>query len=159
MQRVLLKTEAGQQVFKARSVPLAGKLRSAYLLFDGQRSVHDVLLATQGLGVSLADIDGLLQGGLLALAMPAAPALAPTHTPSPDTALSRTPSARTPQERYRDAYPLAVTLAGKLGLSGFRLNLSVEGATSYEELAAVAPRLKEAVGAAAYAPLAQVLFD
>lgn len=68
------------------------------------------------------------------------------------------PSARTPQERYRDAYPLAVELTGKLGLSGFRLNLSVEAATSYEELAAVAPKIKDAVGASAYAPLEQALF-
>lgn len=149
MQRVLGKTEAGQQAFKARSAQLAGKLRSAYLLFDGQRTVQDVLQATQGLGVSLADVEGLLQDGLLAMPMPAAPALAPTSTPS----------ARTPQERYRDAYPLAVTLAGTLGLSGFRLNLSVEAATSYEQLAVVAPRLKEAVGTVAYAPLAQALFD
>lgn len=67
-------------------------------------------------------------------------------------------SARTPQERYRDAYPLAVELTGKLGLSGFRLNLSVEAATSYEELAAVAPKIKDAVGASAYAPLEQALF-
>lgn len=148
MNRLLLKTEQGQQAFKARSAQLAGKLRSAYLLFDGQRTVQSVLLATQGLGVSLSDIEGLLEAGLLEPALPA-PGLAPVSIAS----------ARTPQERYRDAYPLAVTLAGQLGLSGFRLNLSVEGATSFEALAAVAPRLKEAVGANAYAPLAQALFD
>ena len=148
MNRLLLKTEQGQQAFKARSAQLAGKLRSAYLLFDGQRTVQNVLLATQGLGVSLSDIEGLVEAGLLEPALPA-PGLAPVPMAS----------MRTPQERYRDAYPLAVTLAGKLGLSGFRLNLSVEGATSFEALAAVAPRLKEAVGASAYAPLAQALFD
>lgn len=49
-------------------------------------------------------------------------------------------------------------MTGKLGLSGFRLNLSVEAATSYEELAAVAPKIKDAVGASAYAPLEQALF-
>ena len=150
MHRLLIKTEQGQAAFKARSAQLAGKLRSAYLLFDGQRTVQAVLLATQGLGVSLGDIEALLQAGLLQEATPPAnPLLAPASMAS----------GRTPQERYRDAYPVAMALTGKLGLSGFRLNLSVEGATSFDELAAVAPRLKEAIGAAAYAPLAHALFD
>ena len=146
----LIKTEAGQQAFKARSAQLAGKLRSAFLLFDGQRTLQEVLAATQGLGVTPEDIEALLQAGLLEDTEPvlAAPELAPASM-----------SARTPQERYRDAYPLAVALTGKLGLSGFRLNLSVEAATSYEDLAAVAPKIKDAVGPAAYAPLAQALFD
>lgn len=149
MHRVLIKTEQGQAAFKARSAQLAGKLRSAYLLFDGQRTVKAVLLATQGLGVIAADIEALQQAGLLEDATPAAPMLAP----------SAMPSGRTPQERYRDAYPVAVALTSQLGLAGFRLNLSVEGATSFEQLAAVAPKLKEAMGAQAYAPLAQALFD
>lgn len=147
MRRLLIKTEQGQQAFKARSAQLAGKLRSAFLLFDGQRTVADVLFATQGLGLSLEDVEGMVQAGLLQESAPVAPMLAPAAQ-----------SARTAQERYRDAYPLAVALSSKLGLSGFRLNLSVEGATSYEELAAVAPKLKEAVGQQAYASLEQALF-
>lgn len=148
MNALLIKTEQGQQAFKARSAQLAGKLRSAYLLFDGQRTVQDVLKATQGLGVTLQDIDALQQAGLLAAMQPLPAELAPV-------ALTK---LRTPQERYRDAYPLAVALTGKLGLSGFRLNLSVEGATGYEALAAVAPKIKEAVGQQAYASLEQALF-
>lgn len=144
MGTLLIKTPEGHQAFKARSAQLAGKLRSAFLLFDGQRTVHEVLHATQGLGVSASDIDGLLQAGLL---QDAAPSLAPAAL-----------APRTPQERYRDAYPLAVALTGKLGLTGFRLNLSVEAATSYEALAAVAPKIKDVVGAAAYAPLEHALF-
>lgn len=143
MNRLLIKTAQGQEAFQARSPQLAGKLRSAYLLFDGRRPVHAVLLATQGLGVSLGDIDALQQAGFLADA-------------TPTRAL---PSGRTPQERYRDAYPVAIALTGKLGLLGFRLNLSVEAATSFEELAALAPKLKEAIGAKAYAALAHALFD
>jgi hypothetical protein len=145
MQQVLVKTEQGQTAFKARSAQLAGKLRSAYLLFDGQRSVQAVLQATQGLGVCQADIEALQQAGLLA---EVAPALAPAQMPS----------QRTPQERYRDAYPLAVRLTGGLGLSGFRLNLSVEAATSFDDLAALAPKLQQAVGTQAFAPLAHALF-
>lgn len=150
MAALYIKTEAGQQAFKARSAQLAGRLRSAFLLFDGQRSVEDVLAATQGLGMTEQDIQAMVDAGFL---QHAAPALAPAQ-PAPEVQ----PSARTPQERYRDAYPLAVALTGKLGLSGFRLNLSVESATSYEELAAVAPKIKDAVGASAYAPLEQALF-
>ncbi len=37
MAALYIKTEAGQQAFKARSAQLAGRLRSAFLLFDGQR--------------------------------------------------------------------------------------------------------------------------
>lgn len=147
MGAVLNKTPLGQQAFKERSAQLAGKLRSAFLLFDGQRTVPEVLNLTQSLGVTAQDIETLQQAGLLQ-AVIACP-------PHPEA----TRSARTPQERYRDAYPLAVSLTGKLGLPGFRLNLSVEAATSYEALAAVAPKIKEAVGPAAFTPLAQALFD
>lgn len=148
MGRCLIKTEAGQQVFKARSAQLAGKLRSAFLLFDGWRTVDEVLQATQGLGLGVADIDTLVQAGLLAEAPDSPPAAAPAASPS----------ARSAQERYRDAYPVAVALTGKLGLSGFRLNLSVEAATSFDQLAAVAPRIRDAVGLQAYVPLEQALF-
>lgn len=148
MNALLIKTEQGQQAFKARSAQLAGKLRSAYLLFDGQRTVQDVLKATQGLGVSLQDIDAMQQAGLLVATQPLTAELVPVTLAK----------LRTPQERYCDAYPLAVALTGKLGLSGFRLNLSVEGATGYEALAAVAPKIKEAVGQQAYASLEQALF-
>lgn len=148
MGRRLIKTEAGQQAFKARSAQLAGKLRSAFLLFDGWRTVDEVLQATQGLGLGVADIDTLVQAGLLAEAPDSSPA----------AASAASPSARSAQERYRDAYPVAVALTGKLGLSGFRLNLSVEAATSFDQLAAVAPKIRDAVGPQAYVPLEQALF-
>lgn len=148
MQQLLIKTALGQQAFKERSPLLAGKLRSAFLMFDGQRTVVDVLQATQGLGVTPADIEGLVQAQLLEDTQPQ------TEPAKEQVAVS----SRTPQERYRDAYPLAVELTGKLGLSGFRLNLSVEGCTSYQELAAVAPRIKEAVSQQDYEKLNQALF-
>lgn len=159
MQQLLVKTASGQQAFKERSPLLAGKLRSAFLMFDGQRTVFDVLQATQGLGVTLADIEGLLQAQLLQevqpqASAPAATSAAPAATPTTDAM----DSGRAPQERYRDAYPLAVALTGKLGLSGFRLNLSVESCSSYQELAALAPKIKDAVQAKDYAKLEQALF-
>ena len=40
--------------------------------------------------------------------------------------------------------PIATQLTAALGLRGFRLNLAVEGATSYEQLAAqLAPKIRE----------------
>ncbi len=88
-------------------------------------------------GLGVADIDTLVQAGLLAEAPDSSPAAAPAAMPF---------GARLPQERYRYAYPVAVALTGKLGLSGFRLNLSVEAATSFDQLAAVAPKIRDAVG-------------
>lgn len=161
MHSVWTKTEAGQQAFKQRSTQLSGKLRSAFLLFDGQRTVEQVLEATQGLGVGWEDLSGLLESGMLQAAVTVAPPpLAPAAMEQPEQAAAADAQQdmRSPQVRYRDAYPVAVALTGKLGLSGFRLNLAVEAATSYEDLVAVAPKIKEAVGAQAFEPLEQALF-
>jgi hypothetical protein len=67
-------------------------------------------------------------------------------------------SGRSPKERYQDAYPVATELTAGMGLRGFRLNLAVEGTTGYEELAALAPKIRDAVGDAKYARLEQALF-
>ena len=44
-----------------------------------------------------------------------------------------------------------------LGLRGVRLNLAVEGATSYEDLLALSPKIRDAVGVDKFAPLAKAL--
>jgi len=44
-------------------------------------------------------------------------------------------------------------------LRGCRLNLAVEGAGSFEQLAALVPRIREAVGAEKFVPLALALHD
>ena len=62
-------------------------------------------------------------------------------------------------ERYKDAYPIATQLTGSLGLMGFRLNLQVEGTTSYEDLVALAPKIRAAVGAEKAAALDRALKD
>ncbi|MDM0091800.1 MULTISPECIES: hypothetical protein [unclassified Variovorax] len=142
---ILLKTEAGQRVFKDRSIRLTPRQRSAFILFDGQRSVDDVLGA--GMGIAREDIEQMVELGLLgqpgaAVAAPrdaAAAAVAPAPVAPVD-------AARSPQQRYQDAYPVATQLTGALGLRGFRLNLAVEGTASYEELLALAPKIRAAVG-------------
>ena len=62
-----------------------------------------------------------------------------------------------PQQRYAEAYPIATKLTAGLGLRGVRLNLAVEGATSYEDLLALSPKIRDAVGAEKFAPLAKAL--
>jgi hypothetical protein len=56
-------------------------------------------------------------------------------------------------------YPIATQLTGSLGLMGFRLNLQVEGTTSYEDLLALAPKIRAAVGAEKAAALDKALND
>jgi len=68
-------------------------------------------------------------------------------------------SGRSPKERYQAAYPIATELTAGLGLRGFRLNLAVEGAGSFEDLAALAPKIREAVGDAKFERLDKALFD
>ena len=61
-------------------------------------------------------------------------------------------------DRYKDAYPVATALTAELGLRGFRLNLAVEGAGSFADLSALAPKIREAVGDAKFAKLDKALF-
>ncbi|RST48000.1 hypothetical protein [Variovorax sp. DXTD-1] len=181
---ILVKTEAGQQVFKDRSVPLSPRQRTAFILFDGKRAVEDVLAA--GNGITREEIDQMVDLGLLqpaagskAAAAPKAPEpaaaskTAANAAPQPSGG-SRPPEAAKPkpaesaaapaagrsrQQRYKDAYPIATQLTGALGLMGFRLNLQVEGTTSYEDLVALAPKIRAAVGAEKAAALDKALND
>jgi hypothetical protein len=59
---------------KDRSVPLTPRQRSAFILFDGRRTLAEVLGATSGLGVTMPDVDRLVELGLLAAAQDAGPA-------------------------------------------------------------------------------------
>jgi hypothetical protein len=138
------KTEAGQQAFKQRSPLLSARQRSAFILFDGVKTLEQVLAATAGLGVTQADVDHMLAQGLLAVSEPQAASPAAL-------------SARAPQVRYAEAWPVATRLTASLGLRGFKLNLAVEAATGYEELLALLPKIQEAVGAKACGELEQAL--
>jgi hypothetical protein len=174
---ILVKTEAGQRVLKDRSVPLTPRQRSAFILCDGKRTVDQVLEA--GMGVAREDIDRMIELGLLGTmdgstpavsvappisAPPApapvnpvpAPALAPSPAPAPTPAAAAT-SGRSAQQRYKDAYPIATQLTGSLGLRGFRLNLSVEGTSTYEQLLELLPKIQAAVGNEKAAPLERAL--
>ena len=153
----IAKTEAGHRVLKDRSVVLTPRQRSAFILIDGKKTAEQVLAATAASGVTREDLDLLMALGLIHEAgLVAAGSVAGAGAAA--TPAAATPrSDRTPQDRYRDAYPIASKLTGSLGLRGFRLNLAVEGATSYETLLALAPRIREAVGDDKFAPLDRAL--
>lgn len=145
------KTDVGQQAFKERSPALSARQRSAFILFDGVKTLEQVLAATAGLGVTPADVQHMVAQGFLAAdasAVASAEAAAAAATAR---------SARTPQERYAEAYPLATQLTASLGLRGFKLNLAVEGASGYEDLLALLPKIQAAVGHEACRQLEQAL--
>lgn len=155
---ILGKTALAQQVLKDRSVALTPRQRAALILVDGRRSLDDLLQATQAAGVTAGDIEQLLSLGLAADVAPERTAVEQAKAAAAAAASERH-KQRTPRERYADAYPIATKLTAGLGLRGFRLNLAVEAATSYEELQAVAPRIREAVGPEKFAPLENALND
>ena len=146
---IFVKTESGRQVIKDRSVPLTPRQRATLILCDGKHSVGQVLAATSAMGVTEDDLNQMSQLGLLQIA--------PDPVAEAALAQAALSQARGPQQRYQDAYPIAAGLTASLGLRGFRLNLSVEAATSYEMLAELAPKIKEAVGPEKYAALDRAL--
>ncbi|MET3915370.1 hypothetical protein ABID97_002152 [Variovorax sp. OAS795] len=172
---ILVKTDAGQQVLKDRSVPLSPRQRTAFILFDGKRSIDEVIAGT---GIAREEVDQLVTLGLLGPAAgskapvpvpavdtpaggsaPAAPVSAPEPKPAETVPPAAAPSGRSKQQRYKDAYPIATQLTGALGLKGFRLNLQVEGTGSYDDLAALAPKIRAAVGPEKAAALDKALND
>jgi hypothetical protein len=161
---ILVKTQTGQQTLKDRSVPLSPRQRSAFILFDGKRSVDEVL--ANGMGIAREDIDQMVALGLLEpVEGSAAPAVA-GRAPAAEAAKPVAPAApaagasgRSKQQRYKDAYPIATQLTGSLGLMGFRLNLQVEGTTGYDDLVALAPKIRAAVGPEKAAALDKALND
>ena len=154
----IVKTEAGHQVMKDRSVSLTPRQRSAFILFDGKRTLDQVLVATAAAGVTRDDVARLFELGLLMDSTP-------TVTAAEQAVASATAEAvkqhkeRTSQQRYAEAYPIATQLTAGLGLRGFRLNLAVEAADSYEKLRELSVRIREAVGPEKFAPLDDALND
>lgn len=160
------KTEAGQTAFKTRSVELSSRQRSAFLLFDGKRTLAEVLKATTGLGITAPDIEDLVTKGLLAphAGAGAAPPPAAVDTvpatieasPGPTDAIAPTEEL-TPTQRYQRAYPVATRITAQLGLRGFKLNLAVEAASGYDDLVALLPKIAISAGDKATAELKRAL--
>lgn len=184
-----IKTVAGQSAFKVRSDKFSTRQRSAFLLFDGIKSVDQILKMTATLGITQADVESLEQHGFIEnvgdeIAPPGSAAAAsvasgaatptlgsilkgelsvpPAVTPSATAATPQPsdqpqPRAPTNQERFARAWPLATQLTAGLGLRGFRLNLSIEKASGYDDLLKLLPKIQEAVGTEKCAALTRAL--
>ena len=153
-----IKTEAGQLAFKERSVLFSSRQRTAFIMFDGNKDVAQVLAAMSGMGLTQEDVEHMVaQGFLIPAPGQAALAQADAAQASAKEAAAETFSARSPQDRYKDAKPLATQLTAGLGLRGFRLNMSVEAASGYDDLLALLPKIKDAVGPKACQELERAL--
>lgn len=165
---VLVKTEKGRLALKERSPLLHSRQKSALILFNGVKSVSEVLRLVGGLGVTQADVDHMVANGFLAENAPPSPALAANVPPNasgvvaPSASPVALPSASglmTDQQRFATAWPLATQLVGGLGLRGFRLNLSIESAAGYDDLLALFPKIQAAVGVEKAEALERALKD
>ena len=140
-----LKTEAGQLAFKQRSHEMSARQRSAFLQFDGQRRLAEILDTMSGLGISEADIQDMVKKGFLT------PSEQTSNTPAAAPDKTGGSEALTPEEkarRYQVAYPIAIRLTAGMGLRGFRLNLAVKAAGGYDDLMKLIPSLNQALGEA-----------
>jgi hypothetical protein len=146
---LLIKTEAGKKAISDRSITLSPRQRSALIIFNGERSLDEVLTMLVGLGFTQADVDHMLGLGLLTELSPSKqPNLPKITTPSHVTEpLGGFVALDDAQARYQLAYPLATQLTASMGFRGFRLNLAVEAAGSYSQLVQLFPKIKEAAGA------------
>ena len=166
------KTELGKTALHDKSLGLTPKQRSTFIMFDGKRSVEEVLKLTLALGVTTSDLSHLVELGLLAPIeaaiksgpfglTPIADTRAAAQDATPELGLASTPSSVGPnneQVHYSKAYPIAVRLTSNLGLRGFRLNLSVESAANLEALKDLAPKIKEAIGVEKFRELEDALY-
>jgi hypothetical protein len=155
----LIKTELARQVLHDRSVALSQRQRSALIMCDGKRETAAVVQATSTLGVTMDEVDKLVALGFLKEHGEQVNVSGTVPVSAGVLAVAKPASDRSPQQRYQDAYPLATKITAGLGLRGFRLNLAIEAATSYEALLALAPKIRDAVGPEKFAALDKALND
>lgn len=142
---LLMKTEKGRIAFNERSGLFSSCQRTAFILFDGRKSLAEVLATAAPLGVNQADVDAMQQQGFLEVVQPAvAPALPP-------------PPKLTDQERYLIAKPIATRITAQMGIRGFRLNLAVEAAPGVPALLLLLPKIQAAAGVEACRALESTL--
>lgn len=153
-----IKTELGQQAFKARSPTFSARQRTAFIMFDGIKSVEQVVAGAVGLGLTEQDVVHMVELGFLTPA-PGEVLIAQAQAvqAAAEQVVADSFKTHSAQDRYKEAKPLATKLTAALGLRGFRLNLAVESAGGFEELLALLPKIKEAAGAPACQALERTL--
>ena len=127
-------------------------------MVDGKRSSADLLAVLSGIGANQDQLQqleelGLIQGRVELATSPASKAGTSLGGAAQDMGAQN----YSDQDRYQLAYPIATRLTSGLGLRGFRLNLSVEGASNIADLLALAGKIREAVGDEKYADLKRIL--
>ncbi len=142
----LTKTEAGKKAISDRSIPLSPRQRSALIIFNGERTLDDVLLMLVGLGFTQDDADQLIALGLISPVLDSGKTNVVAESKSKEQ-LGGFVDLEAAQSRYKVAYPLATKLTASMGFRGFRLNLAVEAAGSYSQLVQLFPKIKDAAGA------------
>jgi hypothetical protein len=154
----LIKTETGQLAFKTRSPLFSARQRTAFIMFDGHKTIDEVLAAAASLGLTSEDVEHMVGHGILAPApgetAPAEAAATQLHAAQAALAAFNT---RSIEDRYTEAKPIATKLSAGLGLRGFRLNLAVEAAGGYDELLVLLPKIQDAVGVKACEDLERAL--
>ena len=170
---IFIKTALGQSALQNRSLALTPRQRSAFIMFDGKRTVNDVMKGTAGLGVTPDDVSHLVALGLLephasspvpepVVLAPIAAVTAAAPVPVQQSATLAFNANGQPtinaQAHYSKAYPIATRLTAALGLRGFRLNLAVEAAGDLDKLKELAPKIREAVGPQKFLELENALY-
>ena len=154
------KTDAGQLAFKQRSPQITARQRSVFILFDGNKTLTQVLAATAGMGVTEADVQALVEVGFLALVQ-AKDSVAPAGGASSATpgtvaeVATAAPAANSPDAaaRFLKAKMVATQLSASMGLKGFMLNMLIEEAENLRDLEQLLPKLRAGAGAKACEPL------
>jgi hypothetical protein len=127
------KTQPGALALRdQRDTRLSRRQRAVLILFDGRRSVEDVMKIAASIGVTPADIEALVEMGLIAAADPA-------PQPVPDRRVDSRAPPWEEQERtrcYLAAYPVAVGLISKLGLK-------IRAAQDYQGLVEMLPVMRK----------------
>jgi hypothetical protein len=164
---IMAKTDAGLKVLRDRRSGLSPRQRAALILIDGQRSVEDLLAATSAGGITRADIDHLVQLGLVAQ-QAAKAGQQPQAQEQAAAAAARQRQVRAQEQdftdsssigwgRYVRAYGIATELSAELSRKDVELSLAIDAAGTVEELEALAPRIRAAVGPAKFARLEAAL--
>lgn len=144
----------GQLAFKSKSSELTAAQRAAFIMFDGRRSSEEVLKSMAWMGLEKGDLDHLVASGMLIVDASSREQVQEQKVQDKKVADGAEPSGNaegkltlSAQEHYAKAYPIATRLTSGLGLRGFRLNLSVERASGVDQLRALGPKIRDAVGA------------
>jgi hypothetical protein len=137
------KTDAGRDEIRARALDLPRPARTLLVVIDANKTGDEWLGLVNG--VSAPDLQRLLELGLIApvvAAAPAAPAGQPARGPSVEEALA--------QLSYRELYDkLTAEARARLGLiKGYRMVLEIEKCSGADEIRALAMRFVEEIRAA-----------